>query len=54
MSSVGTDSRRPGWPAKFADVIAYASDGKVTLERLKDLTDDDANTIQVALQKLIR
>lgn len=46
------DSGRPGWPAKFADVIAHATDGKVTLERLKDLTDADAHTIQVALQKL--
>jgi hypothetical protein len=43
---------RPGWPAKFADVIAHATDGKVTLERLKDLTDADSHTIQVALQKL--
>ena len=45
------DSGRPGWPAKFADVIAYATDGKVTLERLKELTDDDAPVIQAALQK---
>ena len=46
------ESGRPGWPAKFADVIAHATDGKVTLERLKSLTDADAPVLAAALTKL--
>jgi hypothetical protein len=47
------DSGRTGWPAKFGDVIAHATDGKVTLERLKSLTDADAPVLEAALTKLI-
>jgi hypothetical protein len=46
------ESGRPGWPAKFGDVIAHATDGKVTLERLKSLTDADAPVIEAALIRL--
>jgi hypothetical protein len=46
------DSGRTGWPAKFGDVIAQATDGKVTLERLKSLTDADAPVLEAALSKL--
>ena len=46
------DSGRTGWPAKFGDVIAKATDGKVTLERLKSLTDADAPVLEAALSKL--
>ena len=46
------DSGRAGWPAKFGDVIAHATDGKVTLERLKSLTDADAPVLEAALSKL--
>jgi hypothetical protein len=46
------DSGRVGWPAKFGDVIAHATDGKVTLERLKSLTEADALVIEAALSKL--
>ncbi len=47
------DSGRNGWPAKFGDVIAHATDGKVTLERLKSLTDADAPVLEAALTKLV-
>ena len=47
-----TDSGRTGWPAKFGDVIAHATDGRVTLERLKSLTDADAPVLEEALKKL--
>ena len=46
------DSGRAGWPAKFGDVIAKATDGKVTLEQLKNLAEADAPVIEVALSKL--
>lgn len=46
------DSGRTGWPAKFGEVIAQATDGKVTLERLKNLTDADAPVLEAALSKL--
>ncbi|MEQ1887284.1 MAG: hypothetical protein ABL967_19630, partial [Bryobacteraceae bacterium] len=46
------ESGRPGWPAKFGDVIAHATDGKVTLDRLKYLTDADAPVIEAALLRL--
>jgi hypothetical protein len=46
------DSGRTGWPVKFGDVIAQATDGKVTLERLKSLTDADAPVLEAALSKL--
>ncbi|MEQ1949517.1 MAG: Rad52/Rad22 family DNA repair protein, partial [Bryobacteraceae bacterium] len=46
------DSGRVGWPAKFGEVIAHATDGKVTLERLKNLTDADAPVLEAALTKL--
>jgi hypothetical protein len=46
------DNGRTGWPAKFGDVIAHATDGKVTLERLKSLTDADAPVLEEALKKL--
>jgi hypothetical protein len=46
------DSGRVGWPAKFGDVIAHATDGKVTLEQLKSLTEADALVIEAALSKL--
>jgi hypothetical protein len=34
-------------------VIAQATDGKVTLERLKSLTDADAPVLEAALTKLV-
>ena len=46
------DSGRVGWPAKFGDVIAYATDGKVSLEQLKNLSDADSPVIEAALEKL--
>ena len=46
------DSGRAGWPTKFGDVIAQATDGKVTLEQLKNLTDADSLVIAAALEKL--
>lgn len=46
------DGGRTGWPAKFGEVIAHATDGKVTLERLKNLTDADAPVLEAALTKL--
>jgi hypothetical protein len=46
------DSGRAGWPAKFGDVIAQATDGKVTLERLKNLTDADVPVLEAALTRL--
>ena len=46
------DSRRNGWPAKFGEVIAQATDGKVTLEQLKSLTDADLPVLEAALTKL--
>jgi hypothetical protein len=47
------DCRRAGWPAKFGEVIAQATDGKVTLEQLKSLTDADAPVLEAALTKLV-
>ena len=46
------ESGRAGWPAKFGDVIAHATEGKVTLDQLKNLTDTDATVIEAALIKL--
>ena len=46
------DGGRAGWPTKFGDVIAHATDGKVTLEQLKNLTESDAPTLEAALSKL--
>ena len=46
------DGGRAGWPTKFGDVIAQATDGKVTLEQLKNLTESDAPTLEAALSKL--
>lgn len=48
------DSGRTGWPAKFGEVITQATDGKVTLERLKSLTDADAPVLEAALSRLCR
>lgn len=47
------DSGRAGWPAKFGEIIAQATDGKVTLERLKSLTNADAPVLEAALTKLV-
>ncbi len=46
------DGGRAGWPTKFGDVIAQATDGKVTLEQLKNLTESDAPTLEAALNKI--
>jgi hypothetical protein len=46
------DGGRVGWPTKFGDVIAQATDGKVTLEQLKNLTESDAPTLEAALNKI--
>jgi hypothetical protein len=43
------ESGRPGWPSKFGEVIAHATDGRVMLDRLKNLTDADAPVIEAAL-----
>lgn len=46
------ESGRPGWPSKFGDVIAQATEGKVTLDRLKSLTDSDTTVIEAAVARL--
>ncbi|MCC6590167.1 MAG: hypothetical protein IT168_25975 [Bryobacterales bacterium] len=46
------ESGRPGWPSKFGDVIAQATDGKLTLDHLKSLTDADTGVIEAAVAKL--
>ena len=46
------ESGRPGWPARFADVIAHATEGRVTLGDLKRLSAADAPILESALDKL--
>ena len=46
------ESGRPGWPAKFADVIAHATEGRVTLGDLKSLSAPDVPILESALDKL--
>ena len=46
------ESGRPGWPAKFADVIAHATEGRVTLGDLKSLSAADVPILESALDKL--
>lgn len=47
------ESGRSGWPAKFGDVISQATEGKVTLDQLKNLTDADAPIIAAAVARLV-
>ena len=47
------DSGRAGWPSKFGDVIAKATDGKLTLEQLKGVTEADSQVIEAAVTKLM-
>ncbi|MEQ1887012.1 MAG: Rad52/Rad22 family DNA repair protein [Bryobacteraceae bacterium] len=47
------ESGRPGWPAKFGDVISQATEGKVTLDQLKNLTDADATVVAAAVARLV-
>ena len=47
------ESGRSGWPTKFGDVIAYATEGKVTLDQLKNLTDADDTVIAAAVARLV-
>ena len=46
------ESGRPGWPARFADVIAHATEGRVTLGDLKSLSAADVPILESALDKL--
>ena len=46
------ESGRPGWPSKFGDVIAQATEGRVTLEGLKTLCAVDVPILESALVKL--
>jgi len=46
------ESGRPGWPAQFADVIAQATEGRVTLGDLKSLSAADVPILKSALDKL--
>jgi hypothetical protein len=46
------ENGRPGWPSKFGDVIVQATEGTVTLDRLKSLTDSDTAVIEAAVAKL--
>jgi hypothetical protein len=46
------ESGRPGWSTKFGEVIAQATEGKVTLESLKNLTDADAPVVEAAVVRL--
>jgi hypothetical protein len=39
------ENPRSGWPRKLGEVILRASGGMLTLEKLKDLTDADAATV---------
>jgi hypothetical protein len=39
------ENPRSGWPRKLGEVILRASGGMLTLEKLKDLTDGDAATV---------
>ena len=38
---------------KFGDVIAHATEGKVTLDQLKNLTDADATVVAAAVARLV-
>ena len=44
---------RPGWPVKFGDVIAQATEGRVTLADLKSLGAEDVAVLESALAKLV-
>jgi len=47
------ESGRPGWPVKFGDVIAHATEGRVTLTDLKSLGAEDVPVLESALAKLV-
>lgn len=46
------ENRRSGWPAALGEVITRASDGKLTLDALKNLTDADVAGVQAAITKI--
>ncbi len=46
------ENRRSGWPAALGEVIAHASDGKLSLDALKNLTDADVAGVQAAITKI--
>ncbi|MGH9631988.1 MAG: Rad52/Rad22 family DNA repair protein [Bryobacteraceae bacterium] len=46
------ENRRSGWPASLGEVIARASEGKLSLDGLKDLSDADVPLIQAATTKI--
>jgi hypothetical protein len=47
------ESGRPGWPVKFGDVIAQATEGRVTLADLKSLGAEDVPVLESALARLV-
>jgi hypothetical protein len=46
------ENRQSGWPAALGEVIARASDGKLSLDALKNLTDADVAGVQAAITKM--
>ena len=46
------ENRRSGWPAALGEVIARASDGKLSLDALKNLTDADVASVQAVITKI--
>jgi hypothetical protein len=48
------ENRRSGWPAKLGEIVAQASDGKISLESLKTLTDADVAVVEAAIARIER
>lgn len=46
------ESGRPGWPSKFGDVIAHATESRLTLSDLKSLGAEDVPILESALARL--
>ena len=46
------ENPQSGWPAALGEVIARASDGKLSLDSLKNLTDVDVAGVQAAITKI--
>jgi len=46
------ENRRSGWPASLGEVIARGSDGNLSLDALKNLTDADVAGVQAAIRKI--
>jgi len=47
------ESGRKGWPVKFGDVIAHATEGRITLTDLKSLGAEHVPVLESAVAKLI-